>query len=168
VSQGDPTDNALAAIASILDQPPEARRDQDRPAAEAKAAVPPPLPPASENDAPIEPTAPIESHAPIVARAPVEIHAPIDAHGYSRIGPGPMAAIRFKWTVRVDNGQYYVDETIGEDSKPIVSGPMSRDAAVQMVHDREADAHRRFEQLKSEMSGRGAAANLVRKSSSEA
>jgi hypothetical protein len=37
-----------------------------------------------------------------------------------------------------------------------------------MVHDREADAHRRFEQLKSEMTGRGAAANLVRKDSGEA
>ena len=43
-------------------------------------------------------------------------HPPIEAHGYSRIGPGPMAAIRFKWTVRLDNGDYYVDETIGENS----------------------------------------------------
>ena len=34
--------------------------------------------------------------------------------------------------------------------------------------DREADARRRFEQLKSEMTGRGAAANLVRKDSGEA
>ena len=74
-----------------------------------------------------------------------------------------MAAIRFRWTVRLDNGEYYVDETIGENSTPVVSGPMSRDAAVQMVHDREADARRRFDQLKSEMTGRGAGANLVRK-----
>ena len=29
-----------------------------------------------------------------------------------------MAAIRFKWTVRDDNGDYYVDETIGENSTP--------------------------------------------------
>ena len=41
---------------------------------------------------------------------------PIEAHGYSKVGPGPMAAIRFKWTVREDNGDYYVDETIGENS----------------------------------------------------
>ena len=41
------------------------------------------------------------------------------------IGPGPMAAIRFKWTVRLDNGDYYVDETIGENSAPLVTGPMS-------------------------------------------
>ena len=37
-----------------------------------------------------------------------------------------------------------------------------------MVDDREAEARRRFEQLKSEMTGRGAAANLVRKDSGEA
>jgi hypothetical protein len=67
-----------------------------------------------------------------------------------------MAAIRFKWTVRLDNGDYYVDETIGENSAPIVSGPMSREAAIQMVDERESAARRRFEQLKSEMSGRTA------------
>ena len=79
-----------------------------------------------------------------------------------------MAAIRFKWTVRADNGEYYVDETIGENSTPMVSGPMSRDAAVRMVHEREASARLRFEQLKSEMTGRGAAANLVRGDRGEA
>ena len=79
-----------------------------------------------------------------------------------------MASIRFKWTVRLDNGDYYVDETIGENSAPIVNGPMSREAAIQMVDDRESDARRRFEQLKSEMTGRGAAANLARKDSGEA
>jgi hypothetical protein len=79
-----------------------------------------------------------------------------------------MASIRFKWTVRLENGDYYVDETIGENSAPIVSGPMSREAAIQMVDDRESGARRRFEQLKSEMTGRGAAAHLVREDSGEA
>jgi hypothetical protein len=79
-----------------------------------------------------------------------------------------MAAIRFKWTVREDGRDYYVDETIGENSAPIVLGPMSKDAAIQLVDDREAEARRRFEQLKSEMTGRAAAANLVRKDSGEA
>ena len=51
-----------------------------------------------------------------------------------------MAAIRFKWTVRLDNGDYYVDETIGENSAPVVAGPMSREAAIQMVDDRESAA----------------------------
>lgn len=135
MSQSDPTDTALAAIASILDQP-EIHREPEKPAIEDSPAAPPPLP-------------------------------PIEAHGYSRLGPGPMAAIRFKWTVRLDNGDYYVDETIGENSNPLVTGPLSREAAVQLVDDRESDARRRFEQLKSEMTGRGAA-NLVRKDSGEA
>jgi hypothetical protein len=161
VSEGDPTDYALAAIASILDQP-EVHREPVRPAVDERLVIPPPLPAFAETHAPVQPLAPAE------IRAPVKIHAPIEAHGYARVGPGPIAAIRFKWSVRADNGEYYVDETIGENSTPVVSGPMSRDAAVQMVHDREAEAHRRFEQLKSEMSGRGAAANLMRKDSGEA
>ena len=141
VTQSDPTDHALAAIASILD-PPESRREPEKARGRgAKARGP-------------------SAHP----RAP----PPIEAHGYSRFGPGPMASIRFKWTVRLDNGDYYVDETIGENSAPIVNGPMSREAAIQMVDDRESDARRRFEQLKSEMTGRGAAANLVRKDSAEA
>jgi hypothetical protein len=60
-----------------------------------------------------------------------------------------------------------VDETIGENSTPIVSGPMSGDAAVEFVDDRESEARQRFEQLKSEMIGRSAAANLVRKDGGE-
>ena len=139
MAQSDPTDNALAAIASILD-PPESRREPEKAAvAEQRPVAPPPIPVAP---------------------------APIEAHGYSRHGPGPMASIRFKWTVRLENGDYYVDETIGENSRPIVTGPMSREAAIQMVDDRESDARRRFEQLKSEMTGRGA--RHRRKDSSEA
>jgi len=131
VIRSDPTDHALAAIASILDQP-ESRRETEKAAAlaEQRPVAPPPIP------------------------APP---APIEAHGYSKHGPGPMASIRFKWTVRLDNGDYYVDETIGENSAPVVNGPMSREAAIQMVNDRESDARRRFDQLKSEMAGSGAA-----------
>lgn len=141
MTQSDPTDNALATIASILD-PPETRRESEKAAVgEQKPAAPPPIPVAPP---------------------------PIEAHGYSKFGPGPMAAIRFKWTVRLENGDYYVDETIGENSAPIVTGPMSREAAIQMVDDRESDARRRFEQLKSEMTERGAAANLARQDSGEA
>ncbi len=138
MAQSDPTDHALAAIASILDQP-ESRREPEKAAvAEQRPVTPPPIP--------VPP-------------------APIEAHGYSRHGPGPMTSIRFKWTVRLENGDYYVDETIGENSAPIVSGPMSREAAVQMIDDRESDARRRFDQLKSEMTGR--AANLDRNDGGE-
>ncbi len=132
MSQSDPTDNALAAIASILDQP-ESHREPEKVAVEEQPAPPP----------------------------------AIEAAGYSKLGPGPMAAIRFKWTVREDDGAYYVDETIGENSTPLVTGPMTKDAAVKFVDDRESDARLRFEQLKSEMTGRSAAANLVRKDSGE-
>ena len=92
----------------------------------------------------------------------------VEAHGYSKVGPGPMAAIRFRWTVREDGGDYYVDETIGENSAPIVSGPMTRDAAIQLVDDRESGARRRFEQLKGEMAGRSGPAIPAPKDSDEA
>ena len=132
--QSDPTDSALAAIASILDQP-EPHREPE------KAAV---------------------AEKPIAGE-------PIEADGYSKTGPGPMPAIRFKWTVRRgDNGEFYVDETIGENSVPVVSGPLTKDAAIALVDERENEARRRFELLKSEMTGRAAAANLVRKDGDEA
>jgi hypothetical protein len=132
LSQSDPTDHVLAAIASILDQP--------------------------ESD-PV--TAPVEEK-------PAD-PALIDANGYSKSGPGPMAAIRFKWTARRDDGgDHYVDETIGDNSRPIISGPMPRDAAIQLVDDRASEARRKFEQLKGEMSGENSAtANLARKISGE-
>jgi hypothetical protein len=131
LTQSDPTDNALAAIASIFDHP-ESHRGPETSAAD---------------DTPIAP----ERSA---------------ADGYSRLGPGPMEAIRFKWTVRrVGAGEYYVDETIGENSAAVVTGPMSADAAVKFVDELESEARQRFEALRSEMSGRSAAANLVRKDS---
>ena len=92
--------------------------------------------------------------------------APQDADGYSKVGPGPIAAIRFKWSVRLaDDGAYYVDETIGENSLATVTGPMTKDDAVRLVDDRESEARRRFEELKSEMAGRSAAALVLQKGS---
>ena len=176
MSQSDPTDNALAAIASILDQPPVIPRERERPAVEDVQAMPPPLeePPPHEASPslavppPLEAPLPLEDAPPFEASPPLEAHAPFEAHGYSKVGPGPIAAIRFKWTVREDHGNYYVEETIGENSTPIVIGPTSKEAAIQMVDDREAEARRRFEQLKGEMTGRAAAAKLVRNDSGEA
>lgn len=123
VSQGDPTDNALAAIASILDKSdsPEHRGAHDAPE--------------------------------ILADIHIETPAG-DAESYSRAGPGPLDAIRFKWTARRDdNGDYFVDETIGANSRPIISGPMTREAAVKLVDERQRDARTRFERLRSEMAG---------------
>ena len=131
MSQSDPTDHALATIARILDQP-ETPPEVDRPAGDARPAVP--------------------------------AMATTDGEVYSKLGPGPIAAIRFKWTALPGgNGEYFVDETIGESSAPMVSGPMSREAAIALVDERESDARRRFDQLRSEMTGSAAAAERVRK-----
>ena len=82
---------------------------------------------------------------------------PADADGYTKVGPGPLAAIRFRWTVRrATNDEYFVDEMIGENSTGTANGPMAKEAAVKFVDDREADARRRFDQLRSEITGRGA------------
>jgi hypothetical protein len=133
LSHSDPTDHALAAIASILDYP-ETHHEPER---------------------------------AVIEEIPVAPEL-IEADGYRKVGPGPMESIRFKWTVRRgENNEYYVDETIGDNSQPIVNGPMPADAAVKLVDDRESEARRRFEQLKSEMTGRAAAANLVRQDSGE-
>ncbi|MGJ4939461.1 hypothetical protein ACQR1W_02730 [Bradyrhizobium sp. HKCCYLS1011] len=80
---------------------------------------------------------------------------PVEADGYNKIGPGPMAALRFKWTVRRGDDGHYVDETVGTGSVPVSKGPMSAEAAIKLVDDRAAEAHARFEALKSEMIGHG-------------
>jgi hypothetical protein len=44
---------------------------------------------------------------------------------------------------------------------------MSGDAAVKLVDDRESDAQRRFDQLKSQLNGRGSTADWSRKDGGE-
>jgi hypothetical protein len=135
VTKSDPTDHALAAIANILDHP-ETPRETDKPAGEPKLVSEP------------KPLAPV-----------IPSPAITDGDDYSKVGPGPIAAIRFKWTARKDSsGDYFVDETIGEHSAPMVTGPMTRDEAIQLVDQRESEARHRFEQLRHEMTGRAAAA----------
>jgi hypothetical protein len=141
LSQNDPTDNALAAIASIMDEqqtPPQTERPQTEP----------------------EP-------APAPVEEPASAPPAVEANGYSKAGPGPMAALRFRWTVREQEGQYYIDETIGDNLRPLISGPMDSEAAIKFVDDREAEARQRFEALKQEMSSRAAVASLVREEGGE-
>jgi len=117
LSTTDPTDHALAAIASIL--------DYTQPSHEAALAP-------EEN--------------PTLGLA--------EADGYHRVGPGPLAAIRFKWTVRrADDGQYYVEEKIGDQSRPLVTGPMSAGAAIRMVDAREEETRSSYDKLRGEMCG---------------
>jgi hypothetical protein len=126
LSENDPTDHALAAIASILDKPESLS----------------------------VPDASVAAEEPAVSPSPV-----VEADGYSKMGPGPLQAIRFKWTVRRDDdGDYFVDETIGDNSVPISSGPMPKDAAIRFVDERESAALRRFEGIKSEMAARDVSA----------
>ena len=126
LSENDPTDHALAAIASILDKPESLSYPDASVAAEKPAEKP-----------------------------PVEPSGPVEADGYSKMGPGPLQALRFKWTVRRDDkGDYYVDETIGENSVPISSGPMPKDAAIRFVDERESEARQRFDGIKREMAAR--------------
>lgn len=185
MSQIDPTDHALAAIASILEQP-EARREPEAATTPSPPPIPtpPPLPDymvTAEPDVATQPETTVqhetvaepEALAEPVAVADESPLAPaavetIEAAGYSKLGPGPIAAIRFKWTVRRDDdGQFYVDETIGENSTPIVTGPLSAEDAIRTVDDCESDARMRFEQLRNEMTGRAAAAGLVRNDGGE-
>jgi len=63
-----------------------------------------------------------------------------------------------RWTVRrADNGDYFVDEMVGEQSERMTSGPMAKEAAVELVDDGEAEARQRFEQLRDEMTRGGEA-----------
>jgi hypothetical protein len=132
LTQNDPTDHALAAIASILDHASE-KHDSKVEATAAPEVLatepePAPLP---------EPAAPVPE---------------IDIDSYSKLGPGPLDAIRFRWSARRgDDGLFYVDETIGPNSRPLALGPMPRHEVVGFIDAREANARRSFDALKNEM-----------------
>jgi hypothetical protein len=123
LSQNDPTDHALAAIASIFEKPTNPAGDHQQAADQVEDE-------AAQADAP----------------------GADDVNGYTKFGPGPLDALRFRWTARrAENGYYYVDETIGHTSQPVSSGPMQRDEAVKFIDEREREARRRFDKLRNEM-----------------
>ena len=136
MASSDPTDHALAAIASIRDN--------------------------AEDEAALQLSEAEKQAIAVIEDKPLAPEQP-DPDSYFKVGPGPMTSIRFKWAVRRgDDNNYFVEETIGENSTAVTSGPMNREAAIQMVDDREANARRRFEDLRNEMAGRGAIANVLR------
>jgi hypothetical protein len=145
LTQSDPTDNALAAIASILDHSSEKPDDKvEREEAESET------PSESRHPTPVA-EEPEEVEAEVAAAAPALVEA-IDVEHYTKLGPGPLDAIRFRWTARRDDdGNYFVDETIGPNSRPLVLGPMPSDEVVKFIDDRERAARARFEALKTEM-----------------
>src|SRR5689334_20149999 len=143
MTSSDPTDHALAATASMRDN--------------------------AEDEATLQPQNDAEKQAiEVIEEKPLAPEQP-DGDSYLKAGPGPIASIRFRWSMRRgDNDEYFVNEAIGENSAPIPSGPMSREAAIKMIDDREADARRRFEDLRNEMAGRSAIANVLRGDSGDA
>lgn len=152
VTQSDPTDEALAAIASILEQP------NDRPVHKPVDRLEVPEPESTESEIPATAEATVELLSPAAEPAavppPLPSAPPAVVDEYAKFGPGPLEAIRFKWTARpVGDGLYFVDETIGTSSRAMTSGPFSKDEAIRLIDERERDARRRFEALKSEMTG---------------
>jgi hypothetical protein len=157
LSEIDPTDHALATIASILEHPEPVRETETEMVVDGEQVV------ADEHPIADEHVVVDEHEHPVVEEQPL-VPEHTDADGYSKVGPGPMVAIRLKWTVhRGDDGQFYVHETIGEQSAPVVSGPMTSEAAVHFVDAHEHEAHRRFEELRSEIAGRSSLAEFERK-----
>ncbi|MET3907122.1 hypothetical protein ABID59_001453 [Bradyrhizobium sp. S3.3.6] len=158
MSEIDPTDQALATIASIFEHPEPVLVVRDT---ETETVAADDYAVADEHHASDDHQASDEH--PVVEEQPL-VPDHTDADGYSKVGPGPMVAIRLKWAVhRGDDGQYYVHETIGEQSAPVVSGPMTSEAAVHFVDEHENEAHRRFELLRSEIAGRSSLADYERK-----
>lgn len=156
MSDIDPTDHALATIASILEHPEPVLVVRETETVTVTEMVVAGEHVVSDEHA-------VTDEHPVVEEQPL-VPEHTDADGYSKIGPGPMVAIRLKWTVhRGDDGQYYVHETIGEQSAPVVSGPMTSEAAVHFVDAQEHEAHRRFEELRSEIAGRSSLAEFERK-----
>jgi hypothetical protein len=157
LSEIDPTDHALATIASILEHPETAAaREFEQPAGDDHAVAQENV---QENLHENLHESLADAHEFVDEQPLVPDHA--DADGYSKVGPGPMVAIRLKWTVhRDDDGQYYVHETIGEQSAPVISRPMTGEAAVRFVDEHEEEARRRFELLRSEIAGRSALAEF--------
>ncbi|MBR1362974.1 hypothetical protein [Bradyrhizobium ottawaense] len=160
MSEIDPTDHALATIASILEHPEPVLVVRHTETEIVVAGEREHL--ASDEQAVIDEQPALDEH-PVVEEQPL-VPEHTDADGYSKVGPGPMVAIRLKWTVhRGDDDQYYVHETIGEQSTPVVSGPMTSEAAVHFVDVQQDEANRRFEQLRSEIAGRSSLADYERK-----
>ncbi|MGJ4881460.1 MULTISPECIES: hypothetical protein [unclassified Bradyrhizobium] len=102
-----------------------------------------------------EATRSADKAAPSSKKAAATVVSLDQADGYTKLGPGPISAIRFRWTARRGEDGYYVDETVGPTSIAVSSGPMTAEAAVKTVDTRAREAIERFEALKNEMTGKG-------------
>lgn len=159
MTQNDPTDHALAAIASILDSKETSLAgiadSVSKQEHETRTVVAERVTVTIEQETVIA-----EVDAPATAPErhiehddePAAVSPPAEVDGYTRLGPGPLDAIRFRWTARRnEDGQYFVDETIGSHSRPVSSGPMPSHEVVRFINDRESAARERFQSLKRQM-----------------
>lgn len=108
--------------------------------------IAPPQPPATGSATPADAT---ENRT--TATPPAQTAA-TSAGEYTRTGPGPIALIRMRWTARaVGSIAFVVDEVMGDNGTPVTSGPMSREAAIQLIDQRAQAAHDRYAELRSEL-----------------
>lgn len=146
MTQNDPTDRALVAITGILHSKKSSQAVAEPAAGDETVTV------AAERV-----TVTVEQESFIAATdAPTTVPdpnvKPAEIDGYTRLGPGPLDAIRFRWTARrAEDGRYFVDETIGMNSRPMSSGPMPRDQVIAFIDARESAARERFQTLKRQM-----------------
>lgn len=171
MTANDPTDEALAAIASIFektDSAPEKRDqavseedssdasqpddepDEQRAADQVESAHAESGQDQSEQDD-SDQTAATAGDPQRDAETSERDPADDDLERYTREGPGPLDALRFKWRLRRDERGYFVDETIGASVHPIIAGPLSRADAIAFIENRDAETRRRFEALRNEI-----------------
>ncbi|UYO38017.1 hypothetical protein KQX62_14855 [Rhodopseudomonas palustris] len=167
MTANDPTDEALAAIASIFEKPDaKAAAPDEVVPEEGSPSVPPSSDADTQGDEPVAAEAMSDSYVsdsesaaepvkttdePVSGAVPEPDDSDDDLERYTREGPGPLDALRFKWRMRRDDRGYFVDETIGASVHPISSGPMSRVDAIALIEARDQETRRRFEALRHEI-----------------
>lgn len=166
MTANDPTDEALAAIASIFEKPDaKAAAPDEVVPEEGSSSVPPSSDADTQGDEPVAAEAmsdsdvsdsesaaePVKTTDEPASGAVPPDDSDDDLERYTREGPGPLDALRFKWRMRRDDRGYFVDETIGASVHPISSGPMSRADAIAFIEARDQETRRRFEALRHEI-----------------
>lgn len=74
--------------------------------------------------------------------------------GYTHIGPAASGAFRFKWTARLqDDGRFVVDETIGSGTVAVRSRPLSKDAVLPYIDERQRRIQAKVDEVKRELAG---------------
>lgn len=109
------------------------------------------IPPQPSTAGPVT-TVTVAKTQPAAATPPTQTATTPTDNNYTRTGPGPIAAIRMRWTARpVGSITFVVDEAMGDNGTPATSRPMSREAAIKLIDERAQAAHERYALLRSEL-----------------